>query len=767
MSQRFGPVLRRLRRLLLAGTYAAGVLYFWLGAHEVFEGPKTQAALFYGLGLAALSVPLLSARLAWAWRRYRQALQVGGLLVAATLLSWAGGFFALPGNFALSFERSLPVLLSAFAVLVWLLEDREQQDAVLFTVQGIHWTLLLYGLLQLLDQNWGQAHGVAVDVIRWVRFGESRVYSTLGNPDYMAAHLSLWGALWLGLGWRRADPRGPAQAAALALLAAPLFLVPSLYNQAQVGAIFQAMGPWALLCVGTFLLVRRLSARAVWALGLSLLLLLIIAAQGRGAWIATAASIAAMAAAAWALGGADFFRQRWQTLRWPLGAAVGGILLLLGLSAARAAQPQAAWAKQGAAGKALAALDSAAYRVTHIFDKANDAQVVRRFYWRAAWQMGLEHPLLGVGYGNHAMLTARAQSTVWKAWDAAGDPRALMVEPHVELYTHNDLLQNFAETGLLGLAAFLLFWAWFGREAWRLAKAGREAGNAAQFHLGLGLLGLLAAFAANAMTNFPWRVMATQQLCWLAAALLAFHRAPVEAEAAPAVPAPRTEGLVLALVVAAWASLTPLRWFDASLFIKLGDAYKDAAGGPQPAGGILFYERARQAGMSGTQQVETLLYLGSLYNQAGQSDKALEIFDEATRLYPDFLEAWYNIGFTWQNRFNSSHLQGDLDKAIAAYQHVLDVDPRAGNALNNLGNLRYQLGQLDQALEIYQRLLRYNPQSLEGGYNLAATYVRLGQREPAEAVLRQTLAQKADFAPAVQLYQQLQRLPKGYKLPKH
>jgi tetratricopeptide (TPR) repeat protein len=451
-----------------------------------------------------------------------------------------------------------------------------------------------------------------------------------------------------------------------------------------------------------------------------------------------------------------------------VGAAGAGLLLLIGLVAARAANPKTAWVAQGAPGKALAVVDSLAFRATHIFDQANDAQVIRRFYWQAAWRMGLEHPLLGVGYGNHALLTARAQSTVWKAWEAAGDPRALMVEPHVELYAHNDLLQNFAETGLLGLAAFLLFWAWLIRGAWRLARAGRDRGDLEALHLGLGLLGLAAAFFSNALTNFPWRVMATQQLCWFAGALLAREawRGLPERENAPAVAPFKPESLAIGVALAGFLALTPLRWSVASLLIRNGNQYKDAPGGPQAAGGIFFYERARQAGLSGTQRVETLLYLGSLYNQAGNSDKALEIFDTCTQIYPDFLEAWYNIGFTWQNRFNTSHLQGDLDKAVAAYEKVLAVDPRAGNALNNLGNLRYAAGQLPQALELYQRQVRFQPDSLEGLYNLAATYVRLGQREPAEAALKQALTLKPDFGPAQQLYGQLERLPKGYKLPK-
>ena len=52
-----------LRRLLMGAFYAAGLLFFWLPAHEVFEGPKTMGALLFACALAALSAPLIASRI--------------------------------------------------------------------------------------------------------------------------------------------------------------------------------------------------------------------------------------------------------------------------------------------------------------------------------------------------------------------------------------------------------------------------------------------------------------------------------------------------------------------------------------------------------------------------------------------------------------------------------------------------------------------------------------------------------------------------------
>jgi len=547
--------------------------------------------------------------------------------------------------------------------------------------------------------------------------------------------------------------------------------VPLSFGGGALGGFLPSMGPWLLLLAAAFLAGRLLSPRTLWAGLLGLLGVLVLLAQGRGAWLAALAALAVMGLAAGRLAGLGFFRQRWPLLRWPLGLALAGAVALGGLLLARRAEPQAPWAIQGAVGKVLGTADSLADRSVHIFDKADDAQVVRRFYWQAAWELGASHPLVGVGYGDNALLTARAQSTVWKRWDAAGDPRAKLVEPHVELYTHDDYLQNFAETGGLGLAAFLAFWAWLAWGAWRLARAGAVGREPRRLELGLGLLGLAVAFAVNAITNFPWRVLATQQLCWLALALLSVELAQLadarpsvaagtegrQAEDAPA-GAPRSLPAWAAGLIAVgcfFGALYGAGWFFATGLFKQGNLRKDDPA--RQVQGIPYYEAAVRAGLSPTMQVELYLYLGSLYNQAGRPDLAEQWFRKGIALYPDFLEAWYNLGYTYQHRYEGSHDPQDLKTATDCYRHVLDLDPRASAAGNNLGNLLYQQGDFKGAGDLYRTLLRYSPDSPEAGYNLAAVSIRLGDRKAAVDQLDLLLAKHPDFGPAMTLRKQLGR----------
>ena len=750
-----------MRRLLLGSFYTAGALYFWLPCHEVFEGPKVQASLIYALLLLVVSLPLLVQRLPALWKSGSKPLLAGALLLGATLLSLLGAYANLPGNMLLSLEHIAPVLVAAIAALVFWVESPEQRRRVLFFWMTAHAMLLFYGLVQVLDQNWGSAHGQIIDMIRWTQFGQSRVYSSMGNPDYLAAHLTLVLPLWAGLGWRRIDPRGPAKVAALALLGLPFVIIPAVYgfgpslNNFMVPGV---IGFWILISLALFFTVRQLGAKACWLFLLGLLTLLVLLAQGRGAYLAFVFSLACMLAVAFGLGRNAWFRERWPTLKLAVFSGVGVAVLLTALLLARAIKPEAPAFKTGAIASSLRAVDSLWDRVIHVSNTKGDAQVVRKFYWNAAWHMGLEHPIFGVGFGNHALFTARAQSGVWKQMEAEHDPRVALVDPHVELYAHNDLLQNWAETGILGLVAFLFFWAVFVRQAW--LQTARASGQ--RQDLALGLLGLAVALLVNAQFNFPWRVLATQQLCWFALAILALgpNLLP-KVDPTPKAPTQLGWGPGLAMLLISFLlALYPTRWFFASSLFKQGNLLKDA----QNSRAIPFYEKAIKVGLSGTQEVELYLYLGSMYNVAQRPDLAEQAFKMGLAAYPDFLEALYNLGYTYQTRYGQSKASTDLAVAKQYYEHLLEVNPRYLSALNNLGNIYYAEKNYLKAVELYQRLARFGPTMVEGYYNLGATYIMLGNAPKALEAFDEALKVKPDYPPALQYAQQLRRLPKGSRI---
>ena len=113
---------------------------------------------------------------------------------------------------------------------------------------------------------------------------------------------------------------------------------------------------------------------------------------------------------------------------------------------------------------------------------ANFALVERLAHWQAAVTMAEEHPWLGVGLGNYATAYPAVRLLNW--------PNALG-------HAHNIYLNALAETGLVGLAAYVLLWAWVVALTIRVLKrtTGLERG------LALGLMGAWTHLSAHQIVD--------------------------------------------------------------------------------------------------------------------------------------------------------------------------------------------------------------------------------------------------------------------------
>lgn len=125
-------------------------------------------------------------------------------------------------------------------------------------------------------------------------------------------------------------------------------------------------------------------------------------------------------------------------------------------------------------------------------DDANYAVVERMAHWQAAWEMWLAHPIFGVGIGNYAV-TYPAYAL--PRWD---DPLG---------HAHNYFLNVAAETGTVGLMAYLLLWLAAFWQGWRAVRASSGIWRS----LAAGLLGTLVALTVhNTFDNLFVHGMAVQ-----------------------------------------------------------------------------------------------------------------------------------------------------------------------------------------------------------------------------------------------------------------
>jgi len=100
--------------------------------------------------------------------------------------------------------------------------------------------------------------------------------------------------------------------------------------------------------------------------------------------------------------------------------------------------------------------------------------------------------------------------------------------------------------------------------------------------------------------------------------------------------------------------------------------------------------------------------------------KAMDDYNAAVKLHPEYVGAYYNRGILREQ-------QGDFAEAIADFSIVIRLDPRQAEAYNNRGGLRNSQGDSAGAMEDFNTAIRLAPHSPEAYANRGM--VRLAQND--------------------------------------
>ncbi|MBI2713815.1 MAG: tetratricopeptide repeat protein [Rhizobiales bacterium] len=93
---------------------------------------------------------------------------------------------------------------------------------------------------------------------------------------------------------------------------------------------------------------------------------------------------------------------------------------------------------------------------------------------------------------------------------------------------------------------------------------------------------------------------------------------------------------------------------------------------------------------------------GLAYNDKGQTDRAIQDYDQAIRLNPNYANAFYNRGNAYDDK-------GQTDRAIQDYDQAIKLNPNHANAFNNRGLAYKNKGQTDRAIQDFDQAIRLNP----------------------------------------------------------
>ena len=147
----------------------------------------------------------------------------------------------------------------------------------------------------------------------------------------------------------------------------------------------------------------------------------------------------------------------------------------------------------------------------------------------------------------------------------------------------------------------------------------------------------------------------------------------------------------------------------------------------------------------------------------GNPQRSLALLNEAVALEPEFAMAWRKLGVQLSNQGESRErvvealtkayehrdrltererylteasyywsVTGENERAITAYQNILDLDPNDTYALNNLAIQYGRLRDFERALELYNRAIEQDSTSSLHQQNAIAALVSLGRLDEAE-----------------------------------
>ena len=131
--------------------------------------------------------------------------------------------------------------------------------------------------------------------------------------------------------------------------------------------------------------------------------------------------------------------------------------------------------------------------------------------------------------------------------------------------------------------------------------------------------------------------------------------------------------------------------------------------------------------------------LGYALLQSGRVDEAIAQFQKALEIQPDFADADYNLGVALDQK-------GLLDEAIDQFRKTLGIQPDYPAAYNNLGNALLQKGNVDEAITCYQKALAIKPDDAKARYNLGSILAQQGRVDEAIAHFKRALEIKPEDA---------------------
>jgi len=369
----------------------------------------------------------------------------------------------------------------------------------------------------------------------------------------------------------------------------------------------------------------------------------------------------------------------------------------------------------------------------------------RLLIWTSAWQMGLQNPLLGNGWGQFELFYPFFQGRLMVNF-----PSAREIRTHAN-NAHNEILEQWSQAGLLGLGVYLwllavLFYGFY--RFYRLAPP--EAGGEAAA-LAAGLAGVLVDNILNVSLHFAVPALA---FWWVAGALSRLtcgQGAGRPQWKRPAAAAAAVWLLLACCLAGAWywqrQFTREIRYFSGFKAMR-SNKYSAAAA-------ELF-----SAWKAHPREVNSNYEMGNAYVRTGDLEKGAWAYSEALKSNAGYDEIYFNLAIilkrlgrqaealkylrvsSFINPLNPLSWQALAevylampDKAALAglaaadFEEAAKISPYNGNTWNTLGYFYTLKEDYPAARSAYSRGIMFSPENNMLPENLAGVCRRLGLRE--------------------------------------
>ncbi len=101
-------------------------------------------------------------------------------------------------------------------------------------------------------------------------------------------------------------------------------------------------------------------------------------------------------------------------------------------------------------------------------------------------------------------------------------------------------------------------------------------------------------------------------------------------------------------------------------------------------------------------------------------------------------EEHFKKGFEYQN-------QGDLDKALEEYQKALQLNPNYVKVYTNVGTIYLEKKDYDQAIQQFKRVIELNYYDTKAHYNLGLAYLYKGEKDMAQEEMKFLKSIRSEF----------------------